>query len=58
MAGEVGMPVQFETHRNCITNDLYATLCALSMRSPKCDFAPTCRISSLTANSSCRSITA
>ncbi|MEL6219675.1 MAG: sugar phosphate isomerase/epimerase [Pseudomonadota bacterium] len=22
----VGMPVQFETHRNCITNDLFATL--------------------------------
>jgi hypothetical protein len=21
-----GMPIQFETHRNCITNDLYATL--------------------------------
>ena len=26
MADEVGVPVQFETHRNCITNDLYATL--------------------------------
>lgn len=26
MADEVGVPVQFETHRNCITNDLYPTL--------------------------------
>lgn len=26
MAEEVGVPVQFETHRNCITNDLYPTL--------------------------------
>jgi hypothetical protein len=26
MSGEIGMPIQFETHRNCITNDLYATL--------------------------------
>ena len=23
------MPIQFETHRNCITNDLYATLCLI-----------------------------
>ena len=26
MSNEIGMPIQFETHRNCITNDLYATL--------------------------------
>jgi hypothetical protein len=26
MAGEVGVAVQFETHRNCITNDLFTTL--------------------------------
>ncbi len=26
MADAVGMPIQFETHRNCITNDLFATL--------------------------------
>jgi hypothetical protein len=26
MAEEVGVPVQFETHRNCITNDLFTTL--------------------------------
>jgi len=26
IATEEGMPIQFETHRNCITNDLYATL--------------------------------
>lgn len=26
MADRIGMPVQFETHRNCITNDLYTTL--------------------------------
>ncbi len=26
MSDQVGMPIQFETHRNCITNDLYATL--------------------------------
>ena len=29
MADEVGMPVQFETHRNCITNDLFTTLSLL-----------------------------
>jgi hypothetical protein len=29
MSDEIGMPIQFETHRNCITNDLYATLCLL-----------------------------
>jgi len=29
MADEIGIPVQFETHRNCITNDLYSTLCLL-----------------------------
>lgn len=29
MADEIGMPVQFETHRNCITNDLYSTLTLL-----------------------------
>lgn len=26
MSAEEGMPVQFETHRNCITNDLYTML--------------------------------
>ena len=26
MSDEVGIPVQFETHRNCITNDLFFTL--------------------------------
>jgi len=29
MADQIGMPVQFESHRNCITNDLYSTLCLL-----------------------------
>ena len=29
MADQVGMPIQFETHRNCVTNDLYATLCLI-----------------------------
>lgn len=29
MADEIGMPIQFETHRNCITNDLYPTLALL-----------------------------
>ena len=29
MAEEVGIPVQFETHRNCITNDLFTTLSLL-----------------------------
>ncbi len=29
MADEVGIPVQFETHRNCITNDLFSTLSLL-----------------------------
>ncbi|KMW60347.1 hypothetical protein AIOL_000500 [Candidatus Rhodobacter oscarellae] len=29
MSLEEGMPVQFETHRNCITNDLFATLSLL-----------------------------
>lgn len=29
MADEEGVPIQFESHRNCITNDLYATLCLL-----------------------------
>ncbi len=29
MADDMGMPVQFETHRNCITNDLFSTLCLL-----------------------------
>ena len=29
MADEISVPVQFETHRNCITNDLYSTLCLL-----------------------------
>lgn len=26
MADRIGVPIQFETHRNCITNDLYTTL--------------------------------
>jgi hypothetical protein len=26
LAGQEGMPIQFETHRNCITNDLFATV--------------------------------
>lgn len=26
MSARIGMPVQFETHRNCITNDLYTML--------------------------------
>ncbi|WP_394197557.1 sugar phosphate isomerase/epimerase family protein [Litoreibacter albidus] len=26
MADKIGMPIQFETHRNCITNDLYTML--------------------------------
>lgn len=29
MSDEVGIPVHFETHRNCITNDLFATLSML-----------------------------
>ncbi|MFK7943099.1 MAG: sugar phosphate isomerase/epimerase family protein [Paracoccaceae bacterium] len=29
MSEQEGMPIQFETHRNCITNDLYATLCLM-----------------------------
>ncbi|MGB1034883.1 MAG: sugar phosphate isomerase/epimerase [Primorskyibacter sp.] len=29
MSEAEGMPIQFETHRNCITNDLYATLCLM-----------------------------
>ena len=29
MADEEGVPVQFETHRNCITNDLFFTLSLL-----------------------------
>lgn len=29
MADEEGMPIQFETHRNCITNDLFFTLSLL-----------------------------
>jgi len=29
LSEEVGVPIQFETHRNCITNDLYTTLCLL-----------------------------
>ena len=26
MADKINIPIQFETHRNCITNDLYSTL--------------------------------
>ncbi len=26
MSDQIGVPIQFETHRNCITNDLYTTL--------------------------------
>lgn len=29
MSQEEDMPIQFETHRNCITNDLFYTLCLL-----------------------------
>ena len=29
MSNRLNMPVQFETHRNCITNDLFSTLCLL-----------------------------
>ena len=29
MSEQEGMPIQFESHRNCITNDLYSTLCLL-----------------------------
>ena len=29
MADQIGVPIQFESHRNCITNDLYSTLCLL-----------------------------
>lgn len=29
MSDQVGMPVHFETHRNCITNDLFTTLSML-----------------------------
>lgn len=29
MSDDIGMPVHFETHRNCITNDLFATLSML-----------------------------
>ncbi|MEM9212038.1 MAG: sugar phosphate isomerase/epimerase [Pseudomonadota bacterium] len=29
MSDEIGMPVHFEAHRNCITNDLFSTLCLL-----------------------------
>ena len=31
MSEDVGMPIQFETHRNCITNDLYVTLQLLDL---------------------------
>lgn len=31
MSNDVGMPIQFETHRNCITNDLYVTLQLLDL---------------------------
>lgn len=29
MSDQVGIPIQFETHRNCITNDLFSTLSLL-----------------------------
>lgn len=29
MSEAEGMPILFETHRNCITNDLYSTLCLI-----------------------------
>ncbi|KMK65713.1 sugar phosphate isomerase/epimerase [Puniceibacterium sp. IMCC21224] len=29
MSDEIGMPIHFETHRNCITNDLFSTLSLL-----------------------------
>lgn len=31
MSAEEGMPIQFETHRNCITNDLYTMLQLLDL---------------------------
>ena len=31
LADDEGMPIQFETHRNCITNDLFATVQLLDM---------------------------
>lgn len=31
IAAEEGVPLQFETHRNCITNDMYATLLLLDL---------------------------
>lgn len=31
MSDRIGMPIQFETHRNCITNDLYTTLQLLDL---------------------------
>jgi hypothetical protein len=31
MADRIGVPIQFETHRNCITNDLYVTLQLLDL---------------------------
>ncbi|TDT73934.1 hypothetical protein BDE40_2713 [Litoreibacter halocynthiae] len=37
MSDKIGMPIQFETHRNCITNDLYTMLQLL-------DFIPEMRV--------------
>jgi hypothetical protein len=31
MSDRIGVPIQFETHRNCITNDLYVTLQLLDL---------------------------
>lgn len=31
MSDKIGVPIQFETHRNCITNDLYVTLQLLDL---------------------------
>lgn len=31
MSERIGMPIQFETHRNCITNDLFVTLQLLEL---------------------------
>ena len=53
MADEIGIPIQFETHRNCITNDLFTTLSLL-------DAIPEMRLCStsvtmwLIANLNCR----
>ena len=37
------MPIQFETHRNCITNDLYTPRCSCSRPCLKCACPRICR---------------